>query len=172
MRVTKTSVAILIGLPLFGSAPARAAAPESLRVVGLRTEYKENPLGIDARKPRFSWQLRSGARGITQSAYEVRVAGSERGVRGGSDSVWSSGRVASDESIQRAYDGPPLQSGRRYHWQVRVWDGAGKPTAWSDPAWFEMGLLEPSDWKASWIEPDLPEDVKTPGPSPMLRHEF
>jgi alpha-L-rhamnosidase len=35
-----------------------------------------------------------------------------------------------------------------------------------------MGLLEPADWKASWIEPDLPEDVKTSGPAPMLRHEF
>ena len=143
-----------------------------LKVVGLRTEYKENPLGIDARKPRLSWRLQSGARGVTQSAYEIRVAASERGARAGGDSVWSSGRVASDESSQRAYEGPALQSGRRYHWAVRVWDGAGKPTAWSDPAWFEMGLLEPSDWKASWIEPDLPEDVKTPGPSPMLRHQF
>jgi alpha-L-rhamnosidase len=144
----------------------------ALKIVGLRTEYKENPLGIDARKPRLSWRLQSGARGVTQSAYEVRVARSERGVRGGSDLVWTSGRVASDESTQRAYEGPPLQSGRRYYWQVRVWDGAGKPSAWSEPSWWEMGLLEPSDWKASWIEPDLPEDVKTSGPAPMLRHEF
>ncbi len=35
-----------------------------------------------------------------------------------------------------------------------------------------MGLLEPSDWKASWIEPDLPEDVTKSGPVPMLRREF
>src|SRR5712691_11122274 len=110
----------------------------ALTIAGLRTEYHENPLGIDARKPRLSWRLQSGARGITQSAYEVRVARTERGARSGGDLIWSSGRVASEESIHRPYDGPPLQSGRRYYWQVRVWDGAGKPTAWSEPAWFEM----------------------------------
>jgi alpha-L-rhamnosidase len=150
------------------------AAPKepALSVVGLRTEYRENPLGIDARKPRLSWRLRSTGRGVTQSAYEVRVARGERGARAGSDLVWSSGRVASDESIQRAYDGPPLQSGRRYHWQVRVWDGGGKPSGWSEPAWWEMGLLEPSDWKAGWIEPNVPEDVSKPGPVPMVRREF
>ena len=153
--------------------PAYAAPTEPApKLVGLRTEYKENPLGIDAPKPRFSWQLRSSARGLAQSAYEVRVARSERGVRGGGDLVWSSGRVASDESTLRAYGGPPLQSGRPYYWQVRVWDGAGRPSAWSEPAWFEMGLLEPSDWKAVWIEPNLTEDVTKPGPVPMVRREF
>jgi alpha-L-rhamnosidase len=35
-----------------------------------------------------------------------------------------------------------------------------------------MGLLQPSDWKAEWIEPALPEDVSKSGPSPMLRREF
>src|SRR6266446_6653290 len=173
MRVTKPLVTILIGLPLLGSAPAwAAAAPEPLRVVSLRTEYTENPVGIDVRQPRLSWQLQALGRGVVQSAYQVRVARSASGLGGGSDQVWDSGRVTSDESTQRVYDGPPLRSGQRYHWQVRVWDGSGKPSAWSAPAFWEMGLLDAADWKASWIEPDLPEDLKTPGPSPMLRHEF
>jgi alpha-L-rhamnosidase len=34
------------------------------------------------------------------------------------------------------------------------------------------GLLEASDWKASWIEPGLPEDPKKSGPVAMLRREF
>src|SRR6185503_233836 len=65
----------LLSLTALG-APALAqprAADAALRVVGLRTEYKENPVGIDTRKPRLSWRLDSAARGVVQSAYEIRV---------------------------------------------------------------------------------------------------
>jgi len=55
---------------------------------------------------------------------------------------------------------------------VRVWDGAGRASAWSPAASWEMGLLQAADWKASWIEPGLPEDISKSGPSPMLRREF
>jgi alpha-L-rhamnosidase len=172
-----TSVLVLgTGLSLLLTAPPprafAAPADTPLRVVALRTEYKENPLGIDARKPRLSWRIEADGRGVMQSAYEIRVARSERGLQSKGDRVWESGRVASDESIQRAYGGPALESGRRYYWQVRVWDGTGKPSAWSAPACWEMGLLSPSDWKASWVEPGLPEDVAKSGPVPMLRREF
>ena len=162
-----------LGLLLLAAAPGSPApAAGTTSPIALRTEYKENPLGIDARKPRFSWQLRSDARGVRQSAYEIRVAASDGALRAGKALLWSSGRVASDESTQRVYEGPPLRSGARYHWTVRVWDGSGQASAWSAPAWWEMGLLEPSDWKVSWIEPGLPEDVTKSGPLPMLRREF
>jgi alpha-L-rhamnosidase len=149
-----------------------APAKTSLSVGGLRTEHRANPVGIDAPKPRLGWQLRSDARGVVQSAYEIRVATSEAAVKAGRDLAWSSGRVASEESTERVYEGAPLRSGERYYWQVRVWDGAGKATPWSAPAYWETGLLEPSAWKASWIEPGLPEDVAKSGPAPMLRREF
>src|SRR5262245_25639208 len=126
MRITtRGASAILIGLTFPAPAPVRAAAAAPVRLVALRTEYKENPLGIDARKPRLSWQLASSGRGVRQAAYEIRVARTEAAVRSGRDLVWTSGRVASDESTQRAYEGPALQSGQRYYWQVRVWDGGG-----------------------------------------------
>ncbi|RPI26916.1 MAG: alpha-L-rhamnosidase [Acidobacteria bacterium] len=143
-----------------------------LKVKRLRTEYKENPLGIDARKPRLSWQLESDDRGIVQAAYQIRVARSETGLQNNTDMIWDSGRVNSDESIHRTYDGPAVQSGQRHYWQVRVWDAGGEDSGWSQPAFWEMGLLEPSDWKANWIVPDLPDDVSTPGPAPMLRAGF
>ena len=82
-----------------------AKGETSLRVVGLRTEYKENPLGIDARTPRLSWRIESDGRGVVQSAYEIRVARSERGLGAAGDRVWESGKVASDESIHRPYGG-------------------------------------------------------------------
>ena len=149
---------------------SRAVQP-ALKLARLRTEYKENPIGIDALRPRLSWQIQSDARGVVQSAYQIRVATTERGLQGTS-LAWDSGRVASDESIQRGYEGPPLKSSQRYYWQVRIWDAAGKSSDWSEPAFWETGLLGATDWKASWIEPDLQEDVSKPGPVPMLRREF
>ncbi|HTD23260.1 MAG TPA: glycoside hydrolase family 78 protein [Terriglobales bacterium] len=148
--------------------PARTAIP--VKVLALRTEYKENPLGIDSRQPRLSWQLQGEGRGIEQSAYQVRVAQSEPELRSGRPLIWDSGRVNSDESVHRPYDGPPLQSGRRYYWQVRVWDEKSTASDWSAPAYWEMGLLQPSDWHADWIEPALNDT--SGGPAPMLRREF
>ena len=49
------AVALSVGLPsvTFAAVPAAgSAAAAGMRVVGLRTEYKENPLGIDAPRPR------------------------------------------------------------------------------------------------------------------------
>ncbi|MDQ2921730.1 MAG: glycoside hydrolase family 78 protein, partial [Acidobacteriota bacterium] len=143
-----------------------------LAVVALRTEYKEKPLGIDVRKPRLSWQLQSDRRGTVQSAYQVQVARTEGELRGGRNLLWDSGKVNSDESIHRVYEGPPLQSAQRYYWRVRVWDERGEASSWSEAAYWEMGLLEASDWQTSWIEPDLKEDASKSQPAPMLRGTF
>jgi alpha-L-rhamnosidase len=142
------------------------------RPVSLRTEYKQGPLGIDVRKPRLSWQIAASGRGVTQSAYQIRVVTIGGGPKPATETVWDSGKVASDESIQRPYEGPPLKSGQRYSWQVKIWDGSGAASDWSDPAYWEMGLLEPSDWQAKWIEPAILANVPKPLPVPMLRREF
>lgn len=132
-------------------------------VSNLLTENLVNPLGIDALQPRFSWQLNNSRRNTVQTAYEVKVEN-----RNGP--VWSSGKVQSDSSVYVAYKGSPLESGKKYSWQVRVWDNSGKPSSWSKEASFQMGLLAASDWKAQWIEPGFTDTVE--GPSPFFRKEF
>jgi alpha-L-rhamnosidase len=166
------AVALWMTTPSLAVISWSAPAKTPLTVTRLRVEHKENPLGIDATRPRLSWQLRSDARGVVQTAYEIRVASSEAAVKAGRELLWTSGRVRSDASTERVYEGPALLSGQRVYWQVRVWDGSGQAAAWSAPAYWEMGLLAPSDWKASWIEPGIPEDIATSGPVPMLRREF
>jgi alpha-L-rhamnosidase len=143
-----------------------AAAPPS--VTNLRTEYKVNPIGIDIRQPRLSWQLASSERNVVQAAYQIQVAEDDAF----KSVLWDSGRVPEDRSIHVPYAGPALLSGKRYHWRVRVWDAAGQGSDWSAPAFWEMGLLSPGDWKAKWITPDWDEDTTKSQPSPMLRGVF
>ena len=44
----------------------------------------------------------------------------------------------------------------------------GQPSEWSEPANWEMGLLEPDDWQALWITPDATLTT----PCPRLRTTF
>ncbi len=142
------------------------------QVGSLTCEYRTNPLGIDAEKPRLNWKIESNERDVEQSAYEVCVATSIKGLSLPT-AYWRSGKVLSEESIQIEYDGAPLKSGERLYWRVRVWDRSGRVSRWSDVAWWEMGLLESEQWDgAEWIT------VKEEGvsdrsvPSQYMRKEF
>jgi len=122
-----------------------------MRPVHLRCEYRVDPLGIGERTPRLSWILESEVRGQVQSAYRVLVAASEEDLEAERDLLWDSGRVESDLSVGVEYEGEALRSGMSCVWKVRVWDGAGDPSPFSEPAVFGVGLLERSDWKGVWI---------------------
>ncbi|MGZ9224811.1 MAG: alpha-L-rhamnosidase N-terminal domain-containing protein, partial [Anaerolineales bacterium] len=142
----------------------------SLIVSNLTCEYRINPLGIDVLQPRLSWQLESNQRGTRQTAYRVLVAPSEMALADGSVS-WDSGKVPSDQSIHVKYGGPGLVSGQRVYWKVLVWDEAGQE-AESIPAWWEMGLLERTDWQGQWIGAPFSGGPRTTSPAPYLRKEF
>lgn len=141
-------------------------------VVKLKCEYKTDPLSIDVARPRLSWQLQSSKQGVLQTAYQIRVAASQAQLKSNKDLLWDSGKVPSDQSLHVPYDGSALQSRQRVYWQVKVWDNRNKSSAWSPVAFWEMGLLSPSEWKASWITPDVKEDPQKSEPSPFLRKEF
>lgn len=138
----------------------------------LKCEYLRNPIGIDVKRPRLSWQIQSDERGLTQVAYQIRVARSEAALSGKEVPVSDTGKVSSSDSIQIGYSGPDLRSGQRVYWQVKVWLSDGEVISSKDPAYWEMGFLQPSDWQANWIEPDQIPDPSKPSPLPMLRRAF
>ena len=136
-----------------------------IAITNLTCEYKTNPIGIDVPSPRLSWQLQSDQRGAKQTAYQIRAA-SDAAMQ---SAQWDTGKVESDQSVHVAYAGPALTSGQRVYWQVRAWDEGDQPSDWSEPAFFEMGLLRESDWQAQWITPDWDEDTSQSQPQPVLR---
>ncbi|MGF1341899.1 alpha-L-rhamnosidase [Streptomyces flavovirens] len=149
-----STTAATAALAAVSSPAARAAAPADtaagrLRVTGPTVEYVRRPLGLDVSRPRLSWPLASDHPDHGQSAYQVRVATSpDRLAR---PDVWDSGKVVSRTSVLVPYAGPALVSRTRYHWSVRVWDQDGRVSAWSEPSWWETGLLDEADWSAGWI---------------------
>lgn len=147
---------------------------DGLTVFNLTCEYRTNPLGLDVRKPRISWKLRSDRNGTFQTAYRWQVAAATAGSDAAPwDAVlWDSGAAVSDQSIHVEYGGPDLEPRTRYCYRVKVWDGFGRESDWSEPAWWETGLMEHSNWSAEWITPSsgMPEaDTKA---AFMLRRSF
>lgn len=140
-------------------------------IINLRTEYRQNPLGIDATPPRLSWQMNTDRPGARQSAYQVLAASDPAKLTPDAADLWDSGLVQSDQSVQVAYGGPALQSRQRVYWRVHVHDETGAITT-SDPAWFEMGLLGPADWQAEWITTKLVGGAYTSVPVPYMRRTF
>ncbi len=145
-------------------------ATAQVRVQSLRLENLSNPIGLDVAQPRFSWQLSGERRNILQTAYEIRVASNSNDLLFSKKLLWTSGKTQSEASVWVPYNGPALQSGKKYWWQLRVWDNAGNISDWSEPAFWQMGLLKETDWKAKWISLSAPEDSAQP--SPMFRKEF
>jgi alpha-L-rhamnosidase len=142
-------------------------------------------MGIDNANPLLGWQMaetgtaavhpcyrkgsRSACPGDRQTAYQIQAATSESNLNTGA-LIWDSGRVESDVESGVRYAGQQLVSRDRVVWRVRVWDADERPSDWSDPSSWEMGLLQQADWGlARWIEyPGRTENQ----PMPILARQF
>jgi alpha-L-rhamnosidase len=162
MMSKKTILLLALFLPILAAAQVRVENP--------KIENLSNPLGLDITQPRFGWQLSAERRQVRQTAYEIQVVAKEADFNNPKKELWNSGKISSDASAWAPYQGPALQSGKKYWWRVRVWDENGAISNWSTPAFWQMGLLSTSDWKAQWITEGAPMD--TSGACQQFRKEF
>ena len=133
-----------------------------MEAINLKTEYLTNHVGIDIVKPRLFWNCSGG---MKQTAYQV-ICRDKNG-----NTLWDSHQTTSG-SMRAEYAGGPLHSRTRVFWQVKLWDENGVPGEWSEQAVFEIGLLEPADWKARWITGDYRVNKKFRYPTDHFRTEF
>src|ERR1039457_1518376 len=175
--MTRRICPLVLTLSLALAFPMLSCRGAGLRVEGLQCEYRVNPLGLDEPQPRLSWLLESSERGQRQTAYQVLAATSLDLLSKGEADLWDSGKVPSAESVHMVYGGQPLRAGQRAYWKVRAWDREDRPSAESAAAWWGVGLLMPSDWRATWItrrrnEPLSEQKMFEDDPAPLFRKEF
>ena len=129
--------------------PVVAAADGAGSIVParLRCEQQDNPIGLDAARPRLSWICQAaapGRRGLRQTAFQVLAASSQAGLQRDEGDLWDSGKVASDESILVNYAGQPWRARQQCFWKVRLWDQDGRMSPWSGRPRFAWDCLRPA----------------------------
>ena len=169
----KSILVSLLALLMMG---CQVSGGSSLKVEETTVEMRKNPEGVAVSAPRFSWQLVTDKQDVMQTAYQIEVADSEKGLQAGSGLVWNSGRVESGQSVLVKYAGASLESGQKYWWRVTVWTNTGDKAQSSIQYW-SMALLDSSDWKAGWIGLNDSTNLKLDGertilPARYLRKEF
>ena len=105
----------LITALLLAPLAALAIAPTALK-----TEFLENPLGIDTANPRFLWIVEDPTPGAKQTAYQLQAASSAEKLAKGEADLWDSGKVASDETLGIEYGGPASPSRWFVWWRIKV----------------------------------------------------
>ena len=140
------------------SRPSGLGAPSALTVDDLAA-----PVGLGLTDVYFGWHDNDRRQDASQTSYRIVVsAPSLAGPnRGGSTTVWDSGRVASAEQAFVPYAGPPLKPDTTYSWTVQTWDRDGQPSPTSARATFDTGLRD-QDWHADWIKRLTVEPQDTP----------
>ncbi|RBQ04014.1 family 78 glycoside hydrolase catalytic domain [Pedobacter miscanthi] len=133
----------LLSIPLFA---------QDIKVIDLTCAYRNNPIGIDMVNPNLSWKLLSPQHNVMQTAYQILVSGSTANLKKNIGEIWDTKKVNSGQSIQITYKGAKLLPTKTYYWKLRIWDNYGNGSEWSNAATWQMGLLNPADWKeAKWI---------------------
>lgn len=130
-----------------------------IKAINLSTEHLVDPIGIDVQKPHLYWNV-SGAN--EQNAYQI-VA------RCGETTVWDSGKVVSRS--MKAELPVELRSREHIEWGVQLWDGEDNAGEMSC-AFFEMGLVNPTDWKAQWITGDYSPNKRQRYPVDCFKKAF
>ncbi len=130
-----------------------------MKTFNLLTEYLSNPIGVDFAKPTLFWNVSDCEK---QSAYQIKVYANEQ-------LKWDSGKVNS--SSTRCICPLDFNSRDYVEWILIAYDENDKPSE-ENKAYFEIGLLNKSDWYANWITGNYKVNKKQRYPVDYFLKEF
>jgi alpha-L-rhamnosidase len=112
-----------------------------------------DPLGIDIDKPHFSWKLSApeNKQDKWQLMYDISIASSAENLERRKPDICTISASKSIQSQTAQYEGPKLESGKDYYWQVLIWDNEYN-RIFSKIARFSTGMFHRSDWDGEWIK--------------------
>ncbi|MGI6046879.1 MAG: family 78 glycoside hydrolase catalytic domain [Petrimonas sp.] len=164
IKKVETLIFSLVLLSIFGCSQSNIS-----KITDLKCENLCDPLGVNTLQPRFSWKNSSIEEGTNQSAYQILIAGDIKNLNEDKADFWNSGKVASSSNILIDYQGKEIDSRQLLYWKVRTWDENDKVSKWSDVGVFSVGILDESDWTASYIGYPSENEVQS---SPQFRKVF
>ena len=156
---------ILLLFTFFACITVQGQTP--VRLVDLRSEHLDRPIGLDNPVPRLSWRMEDGRQGAVQTSWRIVVDEDSLNVVNGCGRMWDSGKNDSRNQLV-AYAGKKLQPFTRYYWKVICSDMEYKETA--SPVSYLNGhdgdatLARCLDWRwqgySLWACPLLPKRVQ------------
>ncbi|MFA6834021.1 MAG: family 78 glycoside hydrolase catalytic domain [Bacteroidaceae bacterium] len=124
---------------------------DKVNITNLRTEYLNEPLGIELTTPRFTWEYEGKSSSFSPDKHEIHIG------------------TNPNELIIYDPNTYLFKSHTKYYWKVFVWNKEEEKPIESNIASFETGKLNTSDWKAKWIRDQHTQDYE---PAPLFRKEF
>ncbi|WP_324648281.1 glycoside hydrolase family 78 protein, partial [Bacillus paranthracis] len=118
-----------------------------LTIKKLLCDNKNNPIGIDSKVVKISWQLESSKRNVKQLAYQLQVAKDKEF----QTIVFDSQKVETDQSLYIPINSFSYSTETRYFYRVKVWDTHEEESPWSEVAFWETGLQGQGNWSGKWI---------------------
>lgn len=121
-----------------------------IKIVNLRTEYLTEPIGIDSKAPRFTWEYAGGKECQPITSYQISI-----GTR--------------KDDLRPYVEEFKFEPCTRYYWKVTAWIENDTKKIESDVASFETGMMSIKNWKGIWITDSYDKEYE---PAPMFRKTF
>lgn len=115
-------------------------------------------------RPSLGWIVNSDIQDDVQTSCQILVASTKEAIALGRGDLWDSGKVASAQSINVAYQGKALEPDHAYWWAVRTWNKNGAPSPYSAAQRFNTGTFAKTDrrWpgESRWVR--MPDEGGAP----------